>query len=68
MKIKINNFNLCESFLELILYKGEPLFKLAGEFHITGDAGHNLQPSCAHGFRIQCDARQIVYKLNFSEK
>ena len=33
---KIINFNLHESFLELILCKEEPLFKLTGEFHITG--------------------------------
>ena len=36
------NFNLCISFLELILYKGEPLFKLAGEFHITGECWTQL--------------------------
>jgi len=42
VKIKIINFKLCESFIELILYKGEPLFKLAGEFHITGECGTQL--------------------------
>jgi len=41
---------------------------LLENFTLLENVGHNLEPSCAHGFHIQCGALHIACKLNFSEK